>query len=257
MLKQPVKLAVDAPHIFLHRAHFGLDGSNPLNKFTVTSGCIFQMGDAGVDSGCPPNSARRLNEYRCHQCEWNPTINTDGFPPWTQAEIQQFRKHYPLGTKPRLAFELVFYTGLRRSDLVRLGRQFVRNGVIEIETVKSVSAKKPVVAYIQIVEPLQEAIDAGPAGDMIYLLTEYGKPFKKDGFGNWFRSKCDAAGISKSSHGLRKNAAQRLAEDGASEHQLMAIMGWTDIKTAMIYTRDANRRRMAIMASKGLANEQS
>jgi integrase len=60
---------------------------------------------------------------------------------------------------------------------------------------------------------------------------------------------CVAAGImDKSAHGLRKAAATRAAENGATAHELMAIFGWVDIKEAELYTRAANRRRLAAQA---------
>jgi integrase len=62
-----------------------------------------------------------------------------------------------------------------------------------------------------------------------------------------------AAGVlDKSAHGLRKTAATRAAENGATTHELMAIFGWVDIKEAEIYTRAANRKRLAAQAMKKL-----
>jgi len=53
-----------------------------------------------------------------------------GFHSWTPEEVEQFEKRHPLGTKARLALALLLCTGARRSDLVRLGRQMVRDGWI-------------------------------------------------------------------------------------------------------------------------------
>ena len=46
-------------------------------------------------------------------------------------------------------------------------------------------------------------------------------------------------------HGVRKLAATRMVNNGATEAQLMAVFGWTDPKMAAHYTRSANRRRLA------------
>jgi integrase len=51
-----------------------------------------------------------------------------GWHSWTIEEIEQFEARHPVGTKARLALALLIYTGQRRSDIVRLGRQHVRNG---------------------------------------------------------------------------------------------------------------------------------
>src|SRR6185437_12057124 len=50
-----------------------------------------------------------------------PPINPDGFHVWTAAEIEEYQACHAVGTKPRLAFDLLRYTGVRRSDVVRLG----------------------------------------------------------------------------------------------------------------------------------------
>ena len=55
-----------------------------------------------------------------------------------------------------------------------------------------------------------------------------------------------------SAHGVRKIAATRAAEAGATEAELMAIFGWTDPKMAAHYTRTANRKRLAAQAMEKL-----
>ena|SRR6516165_8633330 len=56
------------------------------------------------------------------------------------------------------------------------------------------------------------------------LVTGKDKPFTGAGFGNWFRDRCRKAELPRrcTSHGLRKTAATYLAEQGATDHQLMA-----------------------------------
>ena len=54
------------------------------------------------------------------------SIKGDGFHTWTDDEIAQFEAHHPIGTKPRLAFALLLYTTQRRGDVVRMGRQHIR-----------------------------------------------------------------------------------------------------------------------------------
>ena len=56
----------------------------------------------------------------------------------------------------------------------------------------------------------------------------------------------NAAGvIGKSAHGMRKAAATRAAENGATERELEAIFGWSGGRMATLYTRSANRSRLA------------
>jgi len=72
---------------------------------------------------------------------------------------------------------------------------------------------------IPIAVPLAAAIAAAPMiGVKTYLVTEYGKQFTAAGFGNWFRQRCDEAGLPHcSAHGLRKAFLRRMAEAGCSE----------------------------------------
>jgi len=66
----------------------------------------------------------------------------------------------------------------------------------------------------------------------VYLVTAYGQPHSAKGFGNWFKHRCREAGLENlSAHGLRKLGAQRCAEAGATEHQLMALFGWSNPAT--------------------------
>jgi integrase len=85
---------------------------------------------------------------------------------------------------------------------------------------------KPVSLWLPILPELEEVIAASPCGDLTFLVTAFGKPFSDAGIGNWFRDRCDEAGLQGlSAHGLRKAGATIAAERGASERQLMAIFG--------------------------------
>jgi integrase len=170
---------------------------------------------------------------------------SDGFHAWTDEERATFEAHWPLGTKPRLAYALLYYTGARRGDVVTLGRQHVRNGVLMFVPAKTKKRRSDPV-FAEVTAPLRAAIEAGPAGDMTYLLTEYGKPFTAAGFGNWFRDRCNEAGLPNcSAHGLRGAGATTAAERGATERQLMALYGWTTLGQASAYVRMANSKQMA------------
>jgi integrase len=57
---------------------------------------------------------------------------SDGHHTWTEDEIAQFEAHHPVGSKPRLALGLAIYTGQRRGDVIRLGRQHIRDGVLTL-----------------------------------------------------------------------------------------------------------------------------
>src|SRR5262245_21593262 len=75
--------------------------------------------EAGIE-GVAANPARDVGFLK-------PT-RAGGFPVWTVADIEAFEKRHPVGTKAHLALALLTYTGVRRSDVVQLGRQHVRDG---------------------------------------------------------------------------------------------------------------------------------
>ena len=76
--------------------------------------------------------------------------------------------------------------------------------------------------------------------------TEYGKPFTAAGFGNWFRTRCDEAGLSNcSAHGLRKAAANALAVAGATTQEIMAVTGHESLAEVERYTKSADQKRRA------------
>lgn len=122
-----------------------------------------------------------------------------------------------------------------------MGRQHIRNGVLSLQR------QKTKVAFdVPVMPMLQAAIGAMPPSEhLMFLVTAQGKPFSAAGFGNWFRDMCNAAGLPKrcTSHGLRKVAATRAAERGATTTQLMAWFGWKSASEADRYTRAADRKQ--------------
>ena len=108
------------------------------------------------------------------------------------------------------SFALLLYTGQRRSDVVRMGRQRIRDGMLHIRQMKT-----GVELAIPVHPRLGAIIGDMPIEHLTLVTTAFGKPFTAAGFGNWFREQCTAAGLPHcSAHGLRKAAARRLAEAG-------------------------------------------
>jgi integrase len=177
---------------------------------------------------------------------------TDGFQVWTEDYVAAYEKHWPIGTRERVWLDVLLYTGLRRGDAVRFGRQHVRDGVGTIKTEKSGFALE---VPLLILPVLAQTLAAGPCGDLTFIAGKNGRPFTKESFGNAFRDACRAAGVPGSAHGLRKIAATRAANAGATVAQLEAIFGWSGGSMASHYTRAADRRRLAVEAMHKLAVE--
>lgn len=164
---------------------------------------------------------------------------------WTADEIEQYKARHPLGTKPRLALDLLRFTTGRREDAVRLGPQHVRNGRIQFRQAKN-EHRSPVDIDIPQHPELAASIAATPSGHLTFLVTDYGKPYTPAGFGNAMRDWCDQANLRHcSAHGLRKATPTMMAEEGATPHELMAITGHQTLEEVERYTRRAARKKLA------------
>lgn len=175
---------------------------------------------------------------------------TTGFHQWTVDEVRQYEVKHAIGTKARLALALLLYLGVRRGDVVTLGRQHVKNGWIRFIPNKT-RYRRLTVSEKPVLPDLARVIAASPCGELTFLVTSYGRAFTANGFGGWFRERCDEAGLPHcSAHGLRKAGATIAAEAGATDRQLMAMYDWTSASQASIYTQAADKRRLTGEASR-------
>jgi integrase len=118
------------------------------------------------------------------------STDSDGFHTWTVEQVEQYRFHHKLGTRQRLAIDILLFLGLRRADAVVVGRQHCKDGLISLKTGKTGQW-----VYLPVFKQLRESIEATETGDLAYLATTKGKPFTTGAsFGNWFAKQCKAAG---------------------------------------------------------------
>lgn len=167
------------------------------------------------------------------------------FATWSEDDIAVFEARWPSGTRARLALYLLLYTGQRRSDVIRMGPQHVRGGHIVIT-----QQKTRVVPAIPIHGDLRGELATLKGDHLAFLMTERGAPFASgNAFYNWFMDCAAKAGIPPglSPHGLRKATCCRLAEAGASTHQIAAIVGMS-LRMVEHYTKEVNQRRLAAAA---------
>lgn len=210
--------------------------------------------DALADKpGAARNTRKRLRQLLQFAVErgWrsdNPVLavkrrvtRTEGFTPWSEADIDRFMEAWPSGSRERLAMALLLYTGQRRSDVVGMGRQHVKDGRISVRQIKTDARLR-----IPLHPRLQAELDLLPAGQLTFLQTTHGKPFSADGFGNYFGAAARTAGLEKrAAHGLRKAAGRRLAEAGCTAKQIAAVLGHSTLSEVERYTRDADQQRLA------------
>jgi integrase len=167
----------------------------------------------------------------------------EGFRAWGEEQIAAFRAHHKLGTRARLALELLLNTAQRRGDVVRMGPQHIRNGLLHVR-----QQKTGVPLQLPIFPELQQTIDAMPTKGrhLTFLVTASGKPFSPASFGNWFRLAANEAGLHGfRAHGLRKASCRRLAECGCSVHEIAAFSGHKTLSEVAHYTRAVEQAALA------------
>ena len=178
---------------------------------------------------------------------------SEGFTAWTLDDIRAFEKRHPIGTKARLALALLLFTGQRRSDVVTFGRQHVREGKLTFVQAKN-KGRAPKRMTLTVIPALRSIIDASPTGDLTFLVTGRGKAFTVAGFGNWFRDRCNDAGLPDlSAHGLRKALQAIGANSGLTDRELMAIAGHENERETSRYTKSRDRDGLAASGLSKLA----
>lgn len=202
-------------------------------------------------------------------CEYNHAARVKGLPKtkpiprWTESECDQFYKTAP--DYLRLAFVMALYTGQRRSDLIRMKWE-----QYDGTTIKVLQQKTKRVLYIPVHPKLKTELDAARIRQEEYYstrrVTPHGFILTNKVFGLWsleyftkaFRDHLKKLGISgRSVHGLRKTTAAKLAELGCSPHMIASITGHKSLKEIMLYTDEADQKRMASDAMKVWVNDLS
>jgi integrase len=164
---------------------------------------------------------------------------------WTDAEITQFERFWPVGTRERLAFALLLYTGQRGGDVVKMLRSDIVNGCIWVAQDK---ARKGTTNELMIpIHPaLARALQAGPVVGMQHIITNSrGKPLR--GLTELIQRAAKLAGLPPRcvAHGLRKAALRRLAEHGSTTKEIAAVSGHRSLSEIERYTARADQAGLA------------
>jgi len=181
-------------------------------------------------------------------------VSKGGATAWTPKDIKAFLKTHKPGTAAYTWIMLGLWTGARLSDMTWLGRdnETVQHGIrwLSYQPGKKGSAEVALPMSSQLIEATRASSIIGKA----YILNANGAPFK-NGPTLALRARkwtTEAGLTARSSHGLRKAMGALLAEAGASEHQIMSVMAHTKPTTSAIYTKSAQRARMASAAMESI-----
>jgi enterobacteria phage integrase len=164
---------------------------------------------------------------------------------WNEGEIAVFENRWREGSRERLGFALLLYTGQRGSDVHRMMWADIVG-----DTIRVAQRKTATKLIIPIHDDLHRVLAMANRGDATILLTAYGRPFTVKGFGNMISKAIQEAGLPArcKAHGLRKAAARRLAEAGCSASEIAAITGHKTLAEVERYTRAADQERLARQA---------
>ena len=182
------------------------------------------------------------------------TDQSDGHTPWTLDDVEAFRSRWPINTVERLAFELIFWTGARVSDAIRLGEgNEDRDGWLTFNQVKtggevSVPFRRELPSFAEgraeDLRLLHQAIDARIDRHLTFLTTRGGASRSPKSVSQWFAAKARDAGIKgKTAHGLRKLRAELCIQDGATTPQVAAWLGHESLKMVEHYGKKFSRRK--------------
>lgn len=190
---------------------------------------------------CKENPAKGIERYN---------VNNGGTVSWSLDDVQQYKNFYPIGTTEYAALALILFTACRIGDPCFLGRKHEIQREDGIWLAWQPGKKGSLPMDIPMADQLYQAVRALKVQGPTYLMTAYGKPFaSEDAMSTWFITRCKRAGLKKrSAHGLRKAAGAILAEMGCSTYEIKALHGHSNSTTSEIYTRGANRAKLAKQA---------
>lgn len=170
---------------------------------------------------------------------------------WTDAELEQYEQHWPIGSRERLGYELLLLSAQRGCDVVKVKRNEIINGEIVFK-----QKKTGVEVTIPVHPTLASAILAWAKGVSIFG-DEHGRPVSQRSLANMVMRAARQALLPKrcKPHGLRKAAMRRLAERGASAKELQSVSGHKSLKMVELYTAKADQKKLARAAMKRLESD--
>jgi integrase/recombinase XerD len=165
------------------------------------------------------------------------------------------------GVRDRAMLELLYGTGMRRSELMHLqlgdvdlnqATVFIRQGKGRRDRYVPMgqSARHWVARYAAEVRPMLtgQVQDAG-AGWTLFL-TDYGEPFEQNRLSGMVAGHLRRIGVEQGScHALRHACATHMLEAGAELRYIQVLLGHADLSTTQIYTHVAIGKLMAVHAA--------
>ena len=164
----------------------------------------------------------------------------------------------PIGLRDRALLEVLYSTGMRRLEIVRLklfdlqldrGLILVNQGKGSKDRYVPIGARAAAWLEKYIREGRPQLVSE--PDDFTVFLTAQGEPFSRDHLTFAVRERIEAAKLGKGGacHLFRHTMATLMHENGADIRHIQAILGHEDIRTTQIYTQVAIRALQQIHAA--------
>ncbi len=161
--------------------------------------------------------------------------------------IAKYEAVWPIGTRERLAFDLLLYTGQRVGNVAAMRRSDIRNGAIRLRPEKT--GDDLVVPHVIPIHPnlARSMICIGRRKVLTLIGQANGRPISGGGLSSLIERSARAAGLPAKcvTHGLRKARMRRLAERGATTKEIASVSGHKTLKEVERYTEAADQARLA------------
>ncbi|WP_412553195.1 tyrosine-type recombinase/integrase [Shimia sp. MIT1388] len=230
-----------------HHIHQVLDGwsdtDNAFNNALRAIKHLFRYGEQRWGLSANPSRLIRKED-----------IVTDGFTPWEREEVEAFFRTHERGSMAHMAMTLLIHAAPRRADLAILGPSHIETirgeEVLKFRPQKT-RKKSGVSVIVPMTASLRDAIDASYDGGDTYIRSSRGTPFTPESLGTKMSEWVQEAGLrpNLSCHGMRKTVGIDMAENGASLYEIMAALGHTSPKASLVYTKEADRRKLSQSAA--------
>jgi integrase len=160
---------------------------------------------------------------------------------WTDDELKAYETRWPIGTRERLAFDLLLYTDQRVGDVIRMRRQDMKGN-----TIKVVQEKTGAAIVVEMHQTLARSIKAYPANGMMLIGGKDGRAISRRRLSGLVQRAAKDAGLPARCvpHGLRKALQRLLSEHGATTKELQAVSGHATLRESERYTKDADQARL-------------
>ena len=165
----------------------------------------------------------------------------------------------PIGVRDRAMLELLYTTGIRRTDLVSLRLKDLCMNCHTLLVERGKSGKPRMVPigpqarlwlrrYLAAARPLLAGEE--PTSDSLFL-TGYGDGFSAGSFGHLVRRYLDAIGMNSQGgcHLLRHACATHMLDHGADLRVIQELLGHARLDTTAIYTHVSNGRMRQVHAA--------